>query len=61
LLSFRRFAKLEPDEWGRIFSLFMGKCGDGIAGNEWKTPALSAKFHRLHVPAFDALVFLMLN
>jgi len=32
----------------------MGKCGDGIAGNERQTPALGAKFHRLHVPAFEA-------
>ena len=43
------------------FLPLQGKCGDGIAGNERQTPAPSAKFHRLHVPAFDALVFLMLD
>jgi hypothetical protein len=43
------------------FLPFLGKCGGGIAGNERQTHALSAKFHRLHVPAFDALVFLMLD
>jgi hypothetical protein len=46
-------AAFSPSSWESAATASLATSG--------KRPPLSAKFHRLHVQVFDALVFLMLN